>query len=148
MSGLYNGNYPHGVDEKRRVQIPAKWRPADGEKFEFTMIVWPKYPEGVCLRMLPPTETAKLLGSLSNIDDSNPIKPTLKRLIGSNSTQVELDKAGRACIPETMAAAAGIKDEAVLVGMMDRFEIWSPERLEKRKATDSALTAEAFKSLE
>ena len=24
---LYNSSYRHGVDEKRRVQIPAKWRP-------------------------------------------------------------------------------------------------------------------------
>jgi hypothetical protein len=38
-----------------------------------------------------------------------------------------LDKAGRICLPEGMARAAGIKDEAVLVGLLDRFEIWNPE---------------------
>ena len=34
----YNSLYRHGVDEKRRIQIPAKWRPAkDG--VEFTLVL-------------------------------------------------------------------------------------------------------------
>ena len=36
----YNSLYRHGVDEKRRVQIPAKWRPARSG-VEFTLIFWP-----------------------------------------------------------------------------------------------------------
>ena len=49
----YNSCYRHGVDEKRRVQIPAKWRPeADG--VELTIILWPKHQAGACLRVLPP----------------------------------------------------------------------------------------------
>ena len=57
----YNSLYKHGVDEKRRLQIPAKWRPAK-ENFEFTLIVWPKSKEGPCLRALPPEQMAKTLG--------------------------------------------------------------------------------------
>lgn len=148
MPTFYNGSFTHGIDEKRRVQIPSKWRPDQAEKFEFTMIVWPKYAEGVCLRVLPPEQMVKLMATLDEMPNSDPSKPTLKRLIGSNSIQVELDKAGRVCIPESMAEAAGITKEAVLVGMMDRFEIWNPERREKRKIADNAHAAEAFRSME
>ena len=37
---FYNSLYRHGVDDKRRVQIPAKWRP--GKPEAFTLILWPK----------------------------------------------------------------------------------------------------------
>ncbi|MRR38937.1 division/cell wall cluster transcriptional repressor MraZ [bacterium] len=75
-------------------------------------------------------------------------KPTLKRVVGSESGQVTVDKAGRICIPEDMAASAGISDQAVLVGMLDRFEIWSPERHEQVKAADRVMVQEAFRLME
>ena len=71
------------------------------------------------------------LDAMAN-SDSN--KVVLKRFIGSESVQVTLDKAGRICLPEKMATDAGISGEAVLVGLLDRFEIWSPERFERVKA--------------
>ncbi len=37
----YNSLYRHGVDEKRRVQIPAKWRP-EKTGTELTLMLWPK----------------------------------------------------------------------------------------------------------
>jgi MraZ protein len=72
----------------------------------------------------------------------------LKRFIGSESVQVVLDKAGRVCLPDGMAAAAGIKEEAMLVGLLDRFEIWNPERYEKVRASDAVMAQEAFKMME
>jgi len=143
----YNSLYRHGVDEKRRVQIPAKWRPAkDGA--ELTLIVWPKYQEGVCLRVLPPKEMAELMNSLDAMPNGDPNKTILKRIIGSESVQVTLDKAGRICLPEDMARAAGVESEAVLVGLLDRFEIWNPDRYEKVKAADAFMAHEAFKLME
>ena len=59
-----------------------------------------------------------------------------------------VDKSGRICLPEEMANAAGIKDEAVLVGLLDRFEIWNPERYQKVKASDAVMAQEAFKLME
>ena len=143
----YNSLYKHGVDEKRRLQIPAKWRPAK-ENFEFTLIVWPKSKEGPCLRALPPEQMAKTLREIDALPNSDPSKVVLKRFIGSESVQVALDKAGRVCLPDGMAAAAGIKEEAMLVGLLDRFEIWNPERYEKVRASDAVMAQEAFKMME
>src|SRR5215472_6364495 len=126
----YNSLFRHGVDEKRRVQIPAKWRPTESGT-ELTLVVWPKAKEGPCLRVLPPKQMAALMRDIDAMPNSDPNKVVLKRFIGSESVQVALDKAGRICLPDTMAAAAGIKGEAVLVGLLDRFEIWNPERYEK-----------------
>jgi len=143
----YNSLYKHGVDEKRRLQIPAKWRPAK-PNVEFTLIVWPKSKDGPCLRALPPQEMARLMKDIDAMPNSDPNKVVLKRFIGSESVQVSLDKAGRICLPDEMARAAGIKDEVVLVGLLDRFEIWNPTRYETVKATDAVMAAEAFKLME
>jgi MraZ protein len=143
----YNSTYEHGVDEKRRLQIPAKWRPSK-PNVEFTLIVWPKSKEGPCLRGLPPGQMAKTLREIDAMSNSDPSKVVLKRFIGSESVQVALDKAGRICLPDAMASAAGIKEKAMLVGLLDRFEIWNPERYEKVRASDAVMAQEAFKMME
>lgn len=143
----YNSVYRHGVDSKRRVQIPAKWRPSEPGT-ELTLILWPKHREGLCLRVLPPMEMAELMQTIDAMPNSDPNKTVLKRIIGSESVQVTLDKAGRICLPEDMARAAGITDEAVLVGLLDRFEIWNPERFERVRAADAVMAPEAFKLME
>ena len=144
---IYNSIYRHGVDEKRRIQIPAMWRPAEAG-IQLTLIVWPQRSEGPCLRVLPPKEMTELMASLDAMSNDDGRKTILKRIIGAESTQVILDKAGRICVPEEMARAAGIAEEATLVGLLDRFEIWDPARYEKVKAADMVLAQEAFKRME
>src|SRR5438045_2022132 len=143
----FNSEYRHGVDEKRRVSIPAKWRPAKPGT-ELTLVIWPKAKEGPCLRALPPQKMADLMRDIDAMPNSDPNKGVLKRFIGSKSVQVTLDSVGRICLPEEMAKAAGIKDEAVLVGLLDRFEIWSPDRYVKVAASDEVMAQEAFKLME
>jgi len=143
----YNSLYRHGVDEKRRIQIPAKWRPPKPGT-ELTLILWPKAKEGPCLRVLPPQQMAKLMRDVDAMPNSDSNKVVLKRFIGSESVQVALDKSGRICLPEKMATDAGITGEAVLVGLLDRFEIWSSERYEQVKASDAVMAQEAFKLME
>jgi MraZ protein len=91
---------------------------------------------------------AALMKDLSAMPNSDPNKVVLKRFIGSESVQAPVDKAGRICLPEEMAKAAGITDHVVLVGLLDRFEIWSPQRYDQVKATDAVLAQEAFKLME
>ena len=100
------------------------------------------------MRVLPPKELAELMAELDAMPNDNRNKTILKRIIGSESTQVALDKAGRICVPEEMARAAGIDEEVTLVGLLDRFEVWDPKRYEKVKASDAVMAQEAFKLME
>ncbi|HYV27196.1 MAG TPA: hypothetical protein VFA77_06660, partial [Candidatus Eisenbacteria bacterium] len=70
---------------------------------------------------------------------------TLRRNLGKNSDRVTLDKAGRICLPETMAKAAGVEKEAVLVGLLDRFEIWGVQQYAAASALDDRLLPDAMK---
>ena len=143
----YNSLYRHGVDEKRRVQVPAKWRPSAPE-VEFTVILWPKAKQGACLRVLPPEQMARLMRDIDAMSNDDPNKVVLKRFIGSQSEQVALDKGGRVCLPEQMAKEAGLVKDAVLVGLLDRFEIWNPDRYATVREADVVMASEAFKMME
>jgi MraZ protein len=85
---------------------------------------------------------------INTMRNDDPGKVVLKRFIGGESTQVTVDKAGRVCLPDDMAKGAGITDEALLVGLLDRFEIWSPERYEKIRAADNIMAPDAFRMME
>ena len=142
----YSSLYRHGVDKKRRLQIPAKWLPTSGA-VEFAVILWPKYSEGLCLRVLPPNEMVKLMATIDAMPNTDSQKTILKRVIGSQSEHIEVDAAGRICLPEEMAKATGLKDKAVLVGLLDQFEIWNPEAYAKVQTADEVMAAEAFKRM-
>ena len=141
----YHSHFRHGVDEKRRVQIPAKWRPSRPET-ELTLILLPNGDEpDACLLVLPPSEMQALAQKIHAMPFAEAKAKALRRQLGSKSASVTLDKGGRILIPDDMARKTGIENEAVLVGLVDRFEIWNPERYESASAVDVALLPEAFK---
>jgi len=141
----YLSLFTHGVDDKRRVQIPSKWRPSQPD-VELTLILWPNGSEpDACLSVLPPVVMNALAQKIRSMPAADPKAAALRRLLGSKSASVTLDKVGRITLPEHMARTVGINEQAVLVGSVDRFEIWNPERYEKVSAVDAALLSEAFK---
>lgn len=142
---FYRSIFRHGVDEKRRVQIPSKWRPS-AAGVEFTLVPWPNGDQpDACILVLPPEEMQALAVKIKQMSSADPKAQTLRRLIGGQSAGAELDKAGRIVLPEELARRVGIGKDAVLVGLVDRFEIWSPERYDAVSAADSAMLPEAFK---
>jgi MraZ protein len=139
----YNSVYRHGVDEKRRVQVPAKWRSAKQEVL--TLILWPRTSmDDACLLALPPREWLALVDKLKAMPFHEANAQALRNLIGRMSDRVTLDRAGRICLPESMMKAANIQEEAVLAGMVDRFALWSPARYEAAQAQDEKLMSRAF----
>lgn len=144
---VFTSTYRHGVDEKRRVQIPAKWRPV-GEDVELTLILWPgNGQQPAHLRVLPPNEMQALMEKIQAMPSGDAEAVALRRNIAKNSDQVTIDKAGRVCLPEPMAKAAGVEKEAVLAGALQWFEIWNPERHAAASALDDMLSPEALKKI-
>ncbi|MBI3192518.1 MAG: hypothetical protein HYZ36_07630 [Pedosphaera parvula] len=143
----YSSTYRHGVDDKRRVQIPAKWRP-DDEGVELTLILWPNEGlQGPCLRILPPKQMEALMAKIEAMPSADPEAVALRRNIARDSDQASIDKAGRICIPERMAQLAGLEKEAILAGALQWFEIWNPDRYTAASAVDQTLSPGALKRI-
>lgn len=95
--------------------------------------------------VLPPDLYTGLVRKVQQMSFTDATSESLRRLLGRRSETVTLDRSGRICLPETMSKAAEIAGQAKLVGLLDRFQIWNPERLEKVSALDESLLNEAFK---
>ena len=77
---LFKGEFEFGVDDKRRVQVPAKWRPPEGTVL--SVHLW--QPEGLkrpCLQVLSPIAARKLEDKLEAMAFSDPRVDTLRRLL-------------------------------------------------------------------
>lgn len=128
----FNSEYEFGIDAKRRLQIPAKWKPGLSR---FTLLLWPlRMGDPDCLLGLHPDSVKYLTQRLKEA----PLRKgdAWRRKIGKRSADVDLDGASRICLPKRLADAAGLKKRALLVGMLDRFQIWDPERYERVHSSD------------
>ena len=116
---IYTGRFLHGIDGSRRVMVPSKWRPKSG-KAELTILPWPIGQQQYLL-VLPPTRWNVLLERLNEMSLSDEEAAVIERVIGGSSAHLKLDKVGRLCLPEDLAKVAGIKQEAILVGRLNKF---------------------------
>jgi MraZ protein len=144
---VFNSRFRHGVDPKRRVQVPSKWRSEKGGD-ELTVVIWRRYAAGACLRVLPPLELEKIRQTINALPAGDPSKSALRHLIGANSEQVTLDSAGRLLLPERMAQEAGLNGDVEMVGLLDFFEIWNPERYTKVEVHHEMQAPDAFKQMD
>lgn len=144
---FFSSEYRFGIDAKRRIQIPAKWRGVS-RGGTFTLLLWKKQAgQGACLLALPPLAMSQLMNKLKEMPFADQKAEALRRSLGASSDQVLLDKAGRICLSDKLATAAGLRDEALLIGMFDRFQIWDPKRYEAASALDEKVYDEAIQML-
>jgi division/cell wall cluster transcriptional repressor MraZ len=146
----YLGEFKHGTDDKKRLQVPAKWRPTNMKNYELTVVLWTRGSEAEsCLLVFPPSEIKKLLKSVKKLSWGDPQAETLRRALGGKSETVKFDQVGRICIPDRIAKPAGIEknSEAMMVGLMDVFQIWNLKRFEAINSVDGVTLPQALARL-
>lgn len=142
----FHGDFSHGIDDSRRVMIPAKWRPKD-PAIVFTVLAWPIEREEFLL-VLPPERWRVMLDKLKTKSLNNARVATFERVIAKTSAPMTLDRVGRFVVPEHLAKLVGIEKEAKFVGRLDKFEMWNPERYAQSAAAEKALAAEVAAELD
>lgn len=110
------GEYSHSLDQKGRVNFPARLREDLGDRFVIT--------KGLddCLFVYSLEEWAKLEEKLSELPLSK--SRMLKRFFYAGAVEVEGDKQGRVIIPQNLREYAGLQKDVTVVGASTRAEIW------------------------
>ena len=122
---MFKGTYHHRIDAKGRLPVPAAFRRSLGEA---SAVVVTQLDQ--CLAAYSPSEWAKLEGQLAALPAfSKPVK-ALTRLIASRAADCEIDVQGRILLPPGLRQAAGLGRDAVVVGVLNRFEVWAPDNWE------------------
>ena len=126
--------------------LPATWRPR-ARAAMFTILPWPIGAEDRLL-VLPPERWREMLAKLKAKSMSDPRIEALEQEIAENAAHVALDKVGRIALREEHAKTVRLSSEAVLVGRLDKFEIWEPGARATVRARNKKLAAEALKEME
>jgi MraZ protein len=120
---VFKGTYHHRIDAKGRLPVPAVFRRALDEG-AFASVVVTLLDQ--CLAVYSPAEWAKLESQLAALPAFNKQVKALTRLLASRAADCELDVQGRILLPPALRQAAGLERDAIVVGVLNRFEVWSP----------------------
>lgn len=118
---MFLGEYQHGIDDKGRVIMPARFREQLGGTFIVTRGL-----DG-CLFVYPLDEWVKLANEMQNLPLAKKDARAFSRLLFSGAAEVECDKQGRVSVPSVLRDYAGIEKDVVIVGISERIEIWAAE---------------------
>ena len=121
---MFKGSYRHRIDAKGRLPVPAAFRRLLAEGGARTVVVTVL---DQCLAVYPAQEWSRVESRLVALPPfSAPVK-ALSRLLSSRAVDCDLDVQGRILLPAPLRASAKLDREAVVAGVLNRFEIWEPE---------------------
>ena len=128
MTGFL-GSYRHQLDEKGRLALPAAFRRNAGES-RFVLL----HCYDTALFLYPAGAWAGVEERLAELLRRQPDARGSVLSLTANAIEVEPDKQGRILIPERLQKAAGLDGEALIVGALDKIEIWNPALFEEATA--------------
>jgi MraZ protein len=115
---VFIGEYHHNIDEKGRVQVPAKWRSRLAEGAVVT-----KGFDG-SLNLYPLSVWSEIAEKLAALPQSQPSVRAYVRQTLAGAVDVEVDKLGRIVVPPLLKGYANLKKGLVLAGLHDHIELW------------------------
>ncbi len=119
------GSYTYTLDDKGRVSLPAPFRrDAEDQRFILLQVYEPSlalYPEGAWREV-----EDRLRGLLRN----DPEARTWVMRVLASAVEVSPDSQGRILIPSRLQEAAGLSGQVLMVGMIDKVDLWNPSDFE------------------
>lgn len=117
---MFAGSFDCRMDRQGRVAIPAAFRRKiedSGDSFVLTFFddAIAGYPRGTWLSL------EKQVLSLPAFSKK---ARSLSRVLASRAHESRLDTQGRILVPPALRRLAGLDRDVVVIGAMDRFEIW------------------------
>ena len=122
---MFQGETAITVDDKGRLAIPAAHRDAVSACGNRLVITYSPFDE--CLYLYPQDVWEKVRDQVNALSGAKKDHRVYKRKLVGSAAPVELDANGRISIPSSHRSAVGIEKKAVLLGLGDKFELWSEQ---------------------
>lgn len=127
---MFRGSFEHTVDSKGRVSVPSRFREIIAERYEGKLVL--AMDGDKCLTVYPLEEWEKFEQRIKAIPSMKPEVKDFMRFLLASATECELDRQGRILIPAVHREHAGIAKQVMLVGIIEKIEIWSTKAWEAR----------------
>ena len=131
----FKGSYSYSVDSKGRVNIPAKLRKYVSPEANDNFVVTRGYEQ--CLFVYPQDEWLRLEQSIRQLSSTNPKHRYFTRTLCQYATEVQLDGQSRITIPRELLQFAQIDSDVLILGVLERIELWNPKRFEEYQQAQS-----------
>lgn len=139
---MFVGTYTPKLDDKGRLFLPAKFR----DQLEEGLMV--TRGQERCLTVYGLDQFETLTAKLREASLTNKTTRSYVRMLSSGAFDQVPDKQGRISIAPLLRTYAGLQKDVVVIGALDRVEIWDPANWETYLASEedqfSDLSEEIF----
>ena len=123
------GEYAYSLDSKGRVNIPAKFRQSLSADSQNTFVI----TRGLdpCIWVYPLEQWKEIENNLRNLSSVKNIHRTFVRDTARYASPSTYDKQGRITLTPSLIEYAGLEKDALIIGMVNKMEIWNPVQMDK-----------------
>jgi MraZ protein len=130
-SGFF-GQYECKLDDKFRLTIPSRLKSeVMHEEAESCDLILMRGFEPCVYLYTKPDWLRLVHDKVAKLDSFNSRHAMLKRTIMGSCAEVTMDKTGRLLLPKMMIGHAELEKDMLLVGALDRLELWNPDKYTK-----------------
>ena len=124
---VFQGETAITIDDKGRLAIPTGYRDVVARECGNHLVITYNPFEAGCLYLYPQPVWEGVRDQVNKLPRTKKNSRLLQLKLVGAATFVEPDGNGRIGIPASQRNAIGIEKKAVLVGMGDKFELWSEQ---------------------
>ena len=124
---MFQGETAITVDDKGRLAIPTMYRELVAGACANRLVVTYNPFESGCLWLFPYPEWEQVRDQVNALPKVKAAHRDMQMKLVGAATVLEPDGASRILLPASQRAAAGIEKKAVLLGMGNKFELWSEQ---------------------
>jgi len=129
MDNMFRGCSFHTIDDKSRIIVPARFRDVlKGNGFSNSIMV---SKMDLCLVAYSLEEWSNIEKRILSMAEKSDMMRRFRRVFLGGAVECTFDKQGRILIPPFLKTYAQLGKDAVLVGVLDHFEIWSRDNWDK-----------------
>ena len=123
---MFRGITHLNIDTKGRLAMPSRYRDAISTESASQLVVTVDHTDR-CLLIYPMKDWMKVEEQLMGLSNMNRRARNVQRLILGHASECELDSQGRILIAAPLREYAGLQKKTVLVGQLNKFELWDAE---------------------
>jgi MraZ protein len=128
----FTGEFSCVMDAKNRLNVPSGIRRLMGPEANNTLIFAPGF-EQKNLYVYPLDEWKNLTNNFRKFKPNDKFAQNFMRFFVSGAHTVTMDAQGRIMLPNRILEMASIQSEMLILGMVNKLEVWNPQVYEDYK---------------
>ena len=141
----FTGEFSYTVDAKGRVNIPSKFRKVLSVDNEDTFVI----TRGMdpCVWVYPIVIWQNIENDLKHLSSLSAINRTFVRNTVRYATPLTYDGQGRIQLTTNLINYADLDKKTLIIGMVNKIEIWNPDRLKEIDKKNMKIDSTAYDDL-